>query len=146
MTFSDAERVFIERHRVGHLATADARAVPHVVPVCFAMVDDRFYFVVDDKPKRTHRGLKRLCNIEDNPRVALVIDEYDDDWSRLAYLLVHGTAAIVDDAAEHTGAVTALRRRYPQYRAMPLAPATHPVVRITVERRHFWQATPHGGG
>lgn len=144
--FSDVERVFIERHRLGHFATADTSAVPHVVPVCFALVDDRFYFVIDDKPKRTRRGLKRLRNIGANPRVALVIDEYDEDWSQLAYLLVHGTAAIVDETAEHAGAVTELRRRYPQYRAMALVPATHPVVRITVERRHFWQASAHGGG
>lgn len=146
MTFSDVERAFIERHRLAHLATADPTAVPHVVPICFAVVGDRLYFVIDDKPKRTRRGLKRLRNIEANPRVALVIDDYDEDWSRLAYLLVRGTAAIVDHPAEHIGAVAELRRRYPQYRTMPLEPATHPVVRITVEHRHFWQATAHGSG
>jgi PPOX class probable F420-dependent enzyme len=146
MRFSAAEQSFIDGRRLGHLATADATGAPHVVPVCFALVADRFYFVIDDKPKRTRHGLKRLRNIAVNPHVALVIDEYDEDWSRLAYLLVHGTAAIVADATERTVALTALCRRYPQYRSMDLAPATHPVVRITVVRRHFWQAAPHGGG
>jgi PPOX class probable F420-dependent enzyme len=144
--FSDAELAFIERHRLGHLATADAIGAPHVVPVCFAVVGNCIYFVVDDKPKHTRLGLKRLRNIAANPRVALVIDDYDEDWSRLAYLLVHGTAAIVEDAEEWIAAVMGLRRRYRQYHSMDLAPATHPVVRIVVDRWHFWQSAPGRGG
>ena len=139
----DAEaRAFLDAHTVAHLATADAAAVPHVIPLCFARVDDRLYFVADDKPKRQGPlRLKRLRNIADNPRVALVVDDYDDDWNRLAYLLVHLDAAIVDDDAEYDEALAALRHRYPQYGAMPLARPTHPIVRMTPRRWHLWRAS-----
>ncbi|MFI5365006.1 MAG: TIGR03668 family PPOX class F420-dependent oxidoreductase [Candidatus Binatia bacterium] len=142
MTLSDNARAFAEQHRVAHLATADATGAPHVIPVCYALVGDCFYFVIDEKPKRTRTGLKRLRNIQQNPQVALVIDDYDEDWTRLAYLLVHGEAVIVDDRAEYQVALGALRARYPQYRAMPLAFDTHPLVRITPTRAHAWRAAP----
>jgi PPOX class probable F420-dependent enzyme len=77
------ERTFAEHHRVGHLATADAAGVPHVVPICYAVVGDEFYFVVDEKLKRSRRGLKRLRNIAANAQVALVIDQYDEKASLL---------------------------------------------------------------
>jgi len=132
---------FADAHRVAHLATADARATPHVVPLCYARDGDRFYFVVDDKPKRgERRNLKRLRNIAENRRVALVIDDYDEDWSRLAFLLIHGDAALVDDRTEYARGLTALRARYPQYRAMPLDQTTHPLVRITATRVRLWRA------
>lgn len=140
MTLSADERAFAERHRVAHLATADATAAPHVIPICYAIVGDAFYFVVDEKPKRTRTGLKRLRNIAANPHVALVIDDYDDDWSRLAYLLVRGRAAVVSEKAEYDTVLAVLRARYPQYRAMRLSFETHPLVRIVPELRHFWQA------
>jgi PPOX class probable F420-dependent enzyme len=141
MTLSDADRAFAERHRVAHLATADATGAPHVIPICYVLTDDVFHFVVDEKPKRTRTGLKRLRNIAANPQVALVIDDYDEDWTRLAYLLVRGRAAVVEEPAEYATVLAALRQRYPQYRAMPLAPETHPMVRIVAEHRHLWQAT-----
>ncbi len=134
------ERAFADRHRVAHLATADAAGAPHVIPICYALVGDAFYFVVDEKPKRSRTALKRLRNIAENPQVAVVIDDYDEDWTRLAYLLVRGRAAVVEDEAAYAAALVALRRRYPQYRAMPLACDTHPMVRIVPEHRHFWRA------
>ena len=141
MPLSDAGARFADAHRVARLATADDHGVPHVVPVCYARADDRFYFVIDDKPKRgDSRRLKRLRNIAVNPRVALVIDEWDEDWRRLAYLLIHGDAAIVDDEGEYAGALARLRDRYPQYRTMPLRFVSHPMVRIRTRRLHFWRA------
>ena len=137
---SDAAHAFAEGHRVAHLATADANGTPHVIPICYAMVGDAFYFVIDDKPKRTRTGLKRLRNIAANPHVAMVIDDYEEDWTRLAYLLVRGRAAVVEEQAEYATVLTALRQRYPQYRTMPLAPATHPMVRIVPEHAHLWRA------
>jgi PPOX class probable F420-dependent enzyme len=131
---------FAERHRVAHLATADATGAPHVMPICYALTGGCFYVVIDDKPKRTRTGLKRLRNIAANPQVALVIDDYDEDWRRLAYLLVQGHAAVVEDPAEYAGALAALRARYTQYRSMPLGFATHPMVRITPARLHLWRA------
>ena len=143
MTFSDADRTFAERHRVAHLATADARAAPHVIPICYALVGDAFYFVIDENPKRTRTGLKRLRNIAMNPQVALVIDDYDEDWTRLAYLLVQGRAAIVNDHTEYARALAKLSVRYPQYRSMPLKYDTHPMVRIRPHHTHLWRATPN---
>jgi PPOX class probable F420-dependent enzyme len=135
------DRAFLLRHRVARLATADRAGAPHVIPVCYAVADDALYFVVDAKPKRaTGRGLKRMRNLAENPRVALVVDDWDEDWSKLAYLLVHGEAAVVDDDAERTLALGLLRARYPQYEQMTLEGAAHPVVRITVTGTHRWRA------
>ena len=138
---SDAARAFLDAHSVAHLATAGADGAPHVVPLCYARIGDRLYFVADDKPKRRGpRALKRLANIAANPRVALVVDDYDPDWSRLAYLLVHLDAAIVSDDAEYDAALAALRGRYPQYKEMELQRATHPIVRMTPYRCHLWRS------
>ena len=140
---SDAARAFLDAHAVAHLATAGADGAPHVVPLCYARIADRLYFVADDKPKRRGpRALKRLANIAANPRVALVVDDYDADWNRLAYLLLHLEATVVDQEAEYDAALAALRQRYPQYTAMPLRRDTHPIVRMTPRRWHLWRAQP----
>lgn len=145
-----AARAYLARHRIARLATADAGGTPHVVPLCYAVSGDQLYFVVDDKPKHPGgRALKRMRNIAENPAVALVVDDYAEDWRSLAFLLVHGRAAIVDGAAERTLALKALRLRYRQYRAMDLDGPEHPVVRITPSRVHQWKAagiTRRGGG
>jgi PPOX class probable F420-dependent enzyme len=142
MSLTEEERDFLDAHRVAHLATADGTGGPHVVPLCYARVGDLLYFVADEKPKRRgpHR-LKRLANIAENPRVALVVDDYDEDWTRLAFLLLHLEAEIVADEAEYAGALAALRARYPQYRDMTLARATHPMVRMTPRSSHLWRAS-----
>ena len=132
---SASELQFIERRRVAHLATADASGRPHVVPVCFAYFDGRFYIAVDEKPKRSLR-LKRLRNIEENPQVALMFDRYDEDWSRLGWVMVRGTASVIEAGPDHERAVAALRERYAQYRSMALE--GRPVVRVTVERATSW--------
>jgi len=133
--FSAPELQFIERRRVAHLATADKSGRPHVVPVCFALLDGRFYIAIDEKPKRSLR-LKRLRNIEENPRVALVFDRYDDNWSRLGWVLVQGTATVLLDGPKHERALIALRERYEQYQAMALE--GRPVISVTVERISTW--------
>jgi PPOX class probable F420-dependent enzyme len=138
-------RDFAQARRVGHLATADAAGMPHVVPFCYALVGNQFYFVVDDKPKRTRTGLKRLRNLRGNPRVAFVIDDYDDDWDRLAFLLVQGEAAVVTDAGEFARALAALRERYAQYWGMSLRFGDHPMVRISPLRCHLWRARSRAG-
>jgi len=138
---SDADRKFAESHRVARLATADANGEPHVVPVCYACHGGNFYFVIDEKPKSSRTGLKRLRNLRENPQVALIIDHYSDDWSALAYLLVRGTATLVENEVEYTTVLAELRRRYPPYIAMELCFASHPMVRITPQRRHAWAAS-----
>lgn len=146
MNLTDEARLFLDEHRVGHLATADRKAVPHVIPICFARLEERIYFVADEKPKRHGpRRLKRLANIAQNPRVALVVDDYREDWTKLAFLLLHLEAALVEPAAEYEAALTALRRKYPRYRTMKLLSATNPIVGMTVQRWHLWHASPPAG-
>jgi PPOX class probable F420-dependent enzyme len=145
MIISEEARRFADNHRVAHLATANREGIPHVIPLCYALIGDCIYFVVDEKPKRTHLGLKRLQNIRANPQVALVIDDYADDWTQLAYLLVHGLAAILDDPAEFERALQHLRARYPQYIGMSLGFEHNPMVRITIERMQLWRANESSG-
>jgi coenzyme F420-0:L-glutamate ligase / coenzyme F420-1:gamma-L-glutamate ligase len=113
---------FLETQRVGRLATTDRAGQPHVVPVCYACDGMSLFVALDAKPKRVDaRRLKRVRNILENPSVALVVDRYDEDWSRLAFLLIQGTAELIEPGAdEHAGAVALLRARYPQYAAMPI--------------------------
>ncbi len=134
---NDGQSRFVEEQRVARLATADASGSPHVVPVCFAYHEGDFWIAIDEKPKRTAR-LKRLRNMEENPRVSLLFDRYDDDWSRLAYLLVHGAAEVVPEGRAKPGVLAALRRRYGQYEGMDLE--SRPLVRLTVERVTAWGA------
>ena len=102
---SDCERQFLAHQRVAYLATADSRAVPHVVPVCFAIVEHTLYITIDEKPKRlSSLGLKRLRNIAENPAVAVVVDRYDEDWARLGWVMLRGRAEILSAGIEGAGA------------------------------------------
>lgn len=133
-------RDFLRLARVAHLATAGASGAPHNIPLCFWFDGvTHFYFVIDEKPKRlTGTGLKRMRNIGENPRVALIIDHYEEEWSYLAYVLVHGEANLVEDPNEYILALRNLRDKYPQYRAMALNPERNPIVRIDARRVHLW--------
>ena len=135
-------RRFLESHRVGHLATAGADGAPHVVPVCYALDDAALYFVADEKPKRRPaRELQRLRNLRANPHAALVVDDWDEDWTRLAWVLVRGPARVLSDSGAHAAAVALLRARYPQYRTMTLDdPGRNPVVRVEPQRVAIWRA------
>jgi len=139
LEISEAVRQFILAHAVARLATCGQDGQPHVIPFCYAFDGRHFYFVVDEKPKRqTGQPLKRIRNMLENPQVALVIDDYLDDWTRLAYVLVQGTAALVEAEAEYATALALLRERYPQYRSMALAFARNAMVRITPTKVHAW--------
>lgn len=134
---SARERHFVDTQRIGHLASADASADPHVVPVCFGLADDRLYITIDRKPKRDRgRPLKRLSNIAENPQVAIVFDHYDEDWRRLAWVMLHGRAEILTDGSEHDLAQALLRSRYPQLDAMQIEAL--PVIAIRIERVASW--------
>lgn len=136
--FEATERAYLERARVGHLATADAEARPHVVPVCFALVDDRIVSSIDEKPQSVAPGaLRRSRDIRENSRVALVCDHYVEDWSELGWVQVQGTAAIVDPGdAFHDGAVSALRAKYDQYGDHALE--ERPIIRIDPGSVRTW--------
>lgn len=134
-----AQITFLHAHRTGHLATVDAAGRPHNVPVCFAVHADRIYIAIDEKPKRARPAeLRRVRNVRANPAVCLVVDDYDEDWSRLAWLQVRGDAALVDDPVERAAALAALRARYSQYRAMALE--GRPLLAITPTRIVQWRA------
>jgi PPOX class probable F420-dependent enzyme len=139
----DPTRGFFERQRVARLATADARGTPHVVPICFVLLGDTVYIAIDEKPKTAQFvRLRRLRNIAENPRVAIVADVYfDDDWSQLGFVMLRATARVISpadssDADEHAHAVRALRDRYPQYRAMALD--ERPVIAADVTSVTAW--------
>ena len=135
---------FIARHRVGRLATADADGAPYVVPVCYAFDGERIYTALDGKPKSVAAGrLKRVRNIRANPNVALLIDDYSEDWSALAYVLVRGEAAIVEDGAERQRAEDLLRQKYPQYERL-LEPGCA-VIRIAPRRVAGWGSVSAAG-
>jgi PPOX class probable F420-dependent enzyme len=133
---SEAARGFCERSRVARLATADAKGVPHLVPVCYAVVGDSLYITIDEKPKRVGIPLKRLRNIAENPEVAVTVDRWDEDWRRLAWVMLRGRAEILAAGDEHDQAQARLRERYPQYVAMDLAPL--PVIALRIARVLAW--------
>jgi PPOX class probable F420-dependent enzyme len=133
---SDDERRFLAQQRIAHLATADQHAVPHVVPVCFAIREHTLYITIDEKPKRSTTALRRLRNIAENPAVAVVADHYDEDWTRLGWVMLHGRAEILTEGTEHADAQMLLRERYPQLRAMQIA--GFPVIAVRIERTSSW--------
>jgi PPOX class probable F420-dependent enzyme len=125
---------------VAHLATASADGRPHVVPVCFARIEQRLYIAIDEKPKRAvPMQLRRVRNILENPRVALVADVYREDWSQLGFVLVEGLARVLGAGDEHDEAVRVLRAKYQQYEAMALE--QRPIVAIDIERTTHWGTT-----
>jgi len=128
-------RALLAVARVARLASTG----PHVVPICFALDGDRVYSGVDHKPKSGAR-LRRLRNIEADPRVALLADRYDDgDWSALWWVRADGRARILmPGEAGHARAVELLCARYPQYAARP--PQAE-VIAIDVERWSGWSAS-----
>jgi len=133
---------FLAAARVARMATVDAAGAPLVLPICFALSGTRLFLSLDEKPKR--RGpldLERVRNVRANPRVAVVADRWDEDWSRLAWVHLSGTArlALPDDEAEtHRAAVALLREKYPSYRAMAIE--ARPLIAIDIERVKTWGA------
>ena len=143
--FSQEVSDFVANRRVARLATADAGGAPYVVPICFAFDGARIYSAIDLKPKRVGgRALKRIRNILENPQVAIVIDDYSENWSELAYVMIRGRADIIQDgedgeeSEERERAETLLREKYPQYEVM-LQPGCA-IIRIAPERVVSWGA------
>lgn len=126
--------------RVARLGTADRVGQPLVVPVCYVFDGQACFSALDAKPKRVAASqLRRVRNIAENPRVSLAVDRYDEDWSRLCWVIVQGRADILADGSERAGAVDLLRAKYAQYRAMGLDRETATVIRISPERTLHWR-------
>ena len=131
---TQADLALLDRARVATLATVSADGRPHVVPVVFARDGNDLVTSVDGKPKRG-KVLARIENVNRDPRVSVLADHYEADWSRLWWVRVDGEASIETEGEGFDRALTALRRRYPQYRVVEL---TGPVIRIRIERTTSW--------
>ncbi len=126
--------------RVARLGTADRAGQPLVVPVCYAFDGRACFSALDAKPKRVAATqLRRVRNIAENPRVSLTVDRYDEEWSRLCWVIVQGRADILADGAERSSAVDLLLSKYAQYRAMGLDRDRAVVIRISPERTLHWR-------
>jgi len=128
----------LERARVGTLATVAANGRPHLVPVVFALDGMDVVTAIDGKPKRG-KVMARIENIARDPRATLLAHVYEEDWSKLSWVRVDGTAGLEESGEAFERASNALRDRYPQYEWVNL---TGPVIRITVENTTAWEATP----
>jgi PPOX class probable F420-dependent enzyme len=136
-----ARRLFSSA-RVARLATVDPAGRPHLVPIVFAVHDETVFSAVDAKPKRSPQ-LRRLANVQANPAVSVLADEYDDDdWSALWWARADGVARVLaPDHPQAQAAVVLLATKYRQYRAQP---PPGPVLAIEVARWSGWSFSPPG--
>jgi coenzyme F420-0:L-glutamate ligase / coenzyme F420-1:gamma-L-glutamate ligase len=139
-TLSAEQVAFLARQRVARLATADGAGEPHVVPVCFAYSRGEIYVALDEKPKEVPpTRLKRVRNMLENPRVALVADRYAENWSLLAFVMIRGRAVLLEpESREHVDAVRLLRGKYHQYEGMRIE--ENPAIAIRPEKVASWGA------
>ncbi len=140
---SAAQRRFIEQARAAHLATVSAQGEPLVLPICFALHEQRLFSVLDAKPKRVEaRRLERVRNLAAHPGAAVVVDRWDEDWSRLAWVHLRGPARLVEpgaagaDAGLQPLALRLLAEKYPQYRSMDLQ--SQPIIVMEIRTVRSW--------
>ena len=139
LDWSPSVQAFVQAHRVARLATVDGSGRPLVLPICYVLTEETLYSPTDAKPKRVPvQRLKRLRNIQANPHVALVIDDYGEDWTQLAYVIMHGIAEILTGGPDFERAVAALREKYPQYHRMPIQ--ENPMIAVHLTRVVHWGA------
>jgi PPOX class probable F420-dependent enzyme len=128
----------LARARVARLGTVDGDGRPHVVPVCFVLEAARAYTALDEKPKSVPpEELRRVRNLLANPQVQLLVDEYDEDWTRLAFVQLRGRASLLYPGGEHWFALQLLRAKYPQYGSMALE--DRPLIRVDIEEFVAWR-------
>ena len=117
----------VQAHRIGHLATADSPGTPHLVPICFVYDGQAIYSAIDHKPKRrTGYGMKRIRNILENPRVAFLVHHYEEDWQQLYYVLIRGTASVLESGPERQRALLLLEDKYVAVPRTPVGPGRRP--------------------
>jgi len=138
---------FISGGRVGRLGTADAAGQPLVVPICYAFDGESIFSAIDAKPKMVDiERLKRIRNIRENAKVSLVIDRYDEEWSQLRYVIIHGEAELLTGGADFSRGVDLLLAKYPQYRAMGLDREAGLMIKVEPEKVTHWQFKPEPTG
>jgi PPOX class probable F420-dependent enzyme len=134
---SDDMRDRVAAARVARLATLGRDGAPHLVPFCFVLSGEVLYSAVDHKKKRTSR-LRRLDNVRSDPRVSVLVDHYEQDWSKLWWVRIEGRARELEAGAEAKEAVRLLTSKYAQYREQP---PQGPVLRVDPERWSGWTAS-----
>ncbi len=144
--FETAKRFLIDQEEIARLlhnsrsatlGTVDERSRPHLVPIVFAYHDGRLYTAVDRKPKSTYR-LKRLRNIEANSNVSVLVDHYDDDWTRLWWIRIDGTAQVIESGPRFDRGLALLAAKYELYAAQP---PPGPVIEVQIEKMRAWSAS-----
>ncbi len=134
----DQQRDQVANAPVARLATLRPDGTARLVPITFALVDGLICSAIDEvKPKRSTR-LARLADVARDPRAAVLVDTYADDWSRLWWVRIDGTAAVHEAGDLHTRALAALVAKYPPYAA---APPSGPVLVLTPMSWAGWTAT-----
>jgi PPOX class probable F420-dependent enzyme len=133
----ERQRRLVAEAPVARLATVAPDGRPHLVPICFALEGDTLWSAIDDKPKSARRP-QRLRNVEREPRVAVLVDHYEDDWSRLWWVRLRGRGRIVAAPAERERALRALARRYLPYRERP---PSGELLAVEVDEWRGWSAS-----
>ena len=143
---TSTELAFLTSARTATLATIDGGGLPRLVPICFVVTELPRLVVhspLDEKPKRVPdaHDLARVRDILERPEVALLVDRWSEDWSRLGWLRLRGMADLVEpgnaaSGGEHATAVAELRRKYAQYASHRLE--ERPLIRIVVEGSASW--------
>jgi PPOX class probable F420-dependent enzyme len=126
----------VEEARIARLATLTPEGRPHLVPICFALDGDLLYTAVDEKPKRSRR-LQRLANVRAHREVTVLVDHYDEDWSRLWWVRLKGAARVVEAGDELETALRLLVGKYEQYRREPPG---GPAIVIEIRDWRGWEA------
>lgn len=127
----------VDAARVARLATLDADGRPHLVPIVFALAGDTLYSAVDRKPKRS-RTLRRIENARSRPAVTVLVDHYEEDWGRLWWVRLRGTARVLDGGPERDRALALLTAKYPHYGTEP---PDGPVLAVDVAEVRSWSAS-----
>lgn len=146
-TLNADDRLLLAEARRAVLSTIARDGRPRSVPVCFVAMNDAIWTPLDEKPKRTAdpRALARVRDILHDPRVTVLADRWHEDWTRLAWIRIEGTASLVQPREPgHADAVEALRARYPQYGMQTLE--NRPLIRIGIQQVVAWSAADPGRG
>ena len=128
-------RRLVSEARVARIATVRPNGAPHVVPIVFAVEEDVLYSSVDEKPKSSRR-LQRITNMRKDPRVSVLVDEYDEDWNQIWWVRLDGRAEIIEDGPGRDRGLELLAEKYPQYREE--MPPQGEVVAVRIESWRGW--------
>ena len=131
MRLTVKERDFVQCLRVARVATVSSDGVLHNVPVCPVFDKNKIYF-------GTERGARKVRNIEGNPHVTIVFDDYTEAWNYLHGVMFQGKARIVN-ATEFRAFRKKIYAKYSQYeRSAPLGERDSVIVEVAPERKFSW--------